>query len=126
MKLGGKIGNGSRRDVYHHPDDPGLVVKVCKFEGKYNEWEKKVWDYTKKQGFEHLLAPVISVSDDYKYLVMLKGVPVVKDEDVISQNDLPWFLRKDTLLPKNFVKISGVVKICDYDDCYQLIFLDEK
>jgi hypothetical protein len=73
MKLGRLLANGSSRDVFEHPDNPGLVIKVDLHEQSYNELEWEVWKRVRGTEYEKFFAPCVCFVDGY--LIMRRCQP---------------------------------------------------
>ena len=111
--LGDRIGTGGHREVYKHTSDETLVIKKVKNNNvSYNKSEYKTWVQSMYLGFSNWLVPCVHISMDNIYLVQLFGKPIEKEE--VPEN-IPHFLMYDWTNPRQWVKINGQVKMCDYD-----------
>lgn len=99
MNLGKKLGNGKSRDVYVHPDDESLVIKVLKNTNRpdlkvqnKNEWE--IWDMIKGTKYEKYFCPCIEISDCGKYLTAKRAQrakhPVKFPKELQCDGDIKW------------------------------------
>jgi hypothetical protein len=93
MTLGKFINSGMWRDVYEHPDNPAWVIKVINprreeqqtllkagYNPNRNEWG--MWQRFKDTAPADHLCPCVSISNDGRYLVMVKA-----DEVDTEQSD---------------------------------------
>lgn len=74
--IGDEIGRGAFRIVYDCPLDPSVVVKVAfnSIGARHNIIENKVWDEVcEVPQFRKHFAPVISISDNGRFMVMKRA-----------------------------------------------------
>jgi hypothetical protein len=110
------LAKGGHRHVYT-TSDPLWVVKVQQLEGSYNRLEWNVWNALKDTSYSRWLAPCKEISDDGKYLVQRRGIPV--PSHIALPTDIPAPLCHDYNLHRQWVIIpdwnNGQPVLCDYD-----------
>lgn len=98
-----RIGTGGNREVWHHPFDKRLVIKVakCRPDKKTrtheecalrNVWEYLVWYKTKSENLpeaEHLM-PCVDIHPTGEWLTMYKGKRLPRDTAVNIKSDMEW------------------------------------
>lgn len=86
-KLGDYLGEGFRRIVYAHKDDPELVIKFLKnIEDDHNRIEFENWQILKDTEKGRWLTPCVSLSEDGRFLIQKR----VKVTDEAPENVPDW------------------------------------
>ena len=115
-RLKTKLGQGSYREVWVHPDDDSLVVKIALFK-KPNGLNQNVyewWLWNRLQELEHedaqWLVPCVAISEDEKVLVQRRAQPMSENAPV--PKGIPRWVQDGTA--KNFGWYDGKLRLFDY------------
>lgn len=117
-KLGNYLGEGFRRIVYDHIDDPTVVVKFLKnLKDDHNRIEFENWEKMKGTDRGLWLAPCISLSEDGRYLIqkkveVLDGAPENIPDWIKVLGDYSFGGNKS----KHWGKFDGRIVLIDYGD----------
>lgn len=115
-RLSVKLGQGSYREVWEHPDDPTQVVKVAMFRKRngLNQNTFEWWLWNRLQELEHAdaqwLVPCVAISEDEKVLVQERAEPMDRNGQV--PRGVPGWVQDGTT--KNFGWHGGILRLFDY------------
>jgi len=85
-KCGKYLGEGYRRVVYEHLDNPDLVIKFLKnLDDNHNRVEWENWQNLKDTQKGESLAPCISISEDSRFLVQQRVKLLVEAPENVEE-----------------------------------------
>ena len=97
------------RDVYAHPEHPAWVLKIAKRDRygciEHNRREWRIWN--QYEGLREWLAPCVSISEDGRELIQVRGVPMTEQPRRIPD----CF---EDFKARNWVMLDGRPVMCDY------------
>jgi hypothetical protein len=123
MKLEKLIGKGKRRNVYEHPKNPKLVVKVLKRLHKHvdaNKLEWEIWNKIKETKHAEHFCPCVDLTQD-GHLIMQR-CEKAKETDTEGIWVLGFFIW-DSNKPFNKGLLNDKLVIIDYGDRTNVEFL---